>query len=253
MEKSRYKINLNKAKLMARFFWGGSLDQTNELTVSKNLWQHIKALRINPGEIITLFNGNGFDYRARLETIDKKTAILKLMDKIAVFTESPLFTILIQAYSTSQKLDWVVQKAVELGVNEIYPVISERSQIRHSGKSDHKHQRWQEICHSALEQSHRAHLPLIHPITALKEVLPKIDSDIKWLLHPGSGILPGKNKTPKSAALLIGPEGGFSDCELAFAHNYGFTCHALGPRIMRTETAPIAALTLLQSRYGDFI
>lgn len=238
---------------MARFFWSERLDQTNELIVSKNLLHHIKALRIAPGEIITLFNGDGFDYKARLETINKKMATLKLIDKVTVDTESPLFTTLIQAYSTSQKLDWIVQKAVELGVNEIYPVISERSQIRSNDKDHHKLQRWQAICHSALEQSRRASLPLIHPLTALAEVLPKINSHIKWLLHPGSGTLPGKNKLPKSAALLIGPEGGFSHRELIFAQNYGFTCHALGPRIMRTETAPIAALTLLQSRYGDFI
>lgn len=150
-------------------------------------------------------------------------------------------------------MEWVVQKATELGVSSVTPLLSERGEVKLRGeRADKKQAQWQQIAYSACEQCQRNRPPQINPITPLHQLLAGESSALKLVLHHRSTAALQSYSAPTSVCLLIGPEGGFSDAEIDAAQAAGFQPLTLGPRVLRTETAPLAAIAALQTVWGDF-
>ncbi|QRN41432.1 MAG: 16S rRNA (uracil(1498)-N(3))-methyltransferase [Neisseriaceae bacterium] len=242
--------------MVHRFFLDNFLDCNISIKLPKKICSHSHVLRLRTEDTIQLFNGDGYHYDARIHVIDRNNIDAHIYAKTYANNESNLKIGLIQCFSTSQKMDFVIQKSVELGVNEIYPVISKRTNAKFIlEKNKNKIQRWNEIIYAACEQSGRAVIPLLHPISDLTSTLESITTKNKFILHtkrePNAtyNFIPDKNNL---VVIAIGPEGGFSEQELVHAKENHFIPYSLGPRILRTETAPIAAISSLQTRYGDF-
>lgn len=212
-----------------------------------------KVLRMQPRQSLILFNGDGNDYTATIDVIDRRGVTVAIDTASAVERESPLAVHLGIAVSKGERMDWVVQKAVELGVAEITPLVSERVEVRVQGeRADKKLQHWTGIAVSACEQCGRNRLPRLHGITALPDWLRDVRAERRLVLHHRSPQpLSGAAPAPRSVALLIGPEGGLSAAEITAAEHAGFAPLQLGPRVLRTETAPLAALSILQFVWGD--
>lgn len=213
-----------------------------------------RVLRLQTGREIILFNGDGRDYRARLEWHGRCALARIERSEDVRFREAPLALTLIQSLARGEKMDWIVQKATELGVQAIIPVASERSELRLEGERlERRLAHWQAVVAAACEQCGRAVLPAIRPPIALAE-LPRMPLPVsRLLLDPG-----GEDRVIASSdaacgiALAVGPEGGFSPAEERFLTHAGFVRWRLGPRILRTETAGLAAIATLLARYGDF-
>ncbi len=149
-------------------------------------------------------------------------------------------------------MDWVVQKSTELGVTAITHLLTERVEVKLNAERSAKRQRhWQQIAISACEQCGRNRVPQVAAITSLTQWLPTVQSQRRFVLHHRASAADASDSAPTSVALLIGPEGGLSEAEIAAEENAGFEALKLGPRVLRTETAPLAALSVLQSRWGD--
>ncbi len=215
----------------------------------------MRVLRCQHGDTLVAFNGDGKDYIATLEVTGKKSARLAITGAKANANESPLKTILIQGLSKGERMDNAIQKAVELGVSEIYPAKTAYCAVKLTKEREQKKwAHWQGIITAACEQSERSVVPTLHPITPVTEIIHTIEADAKWLLHPYTVETDPAPKTNAvaSVALLIGPEGGLSKAEVEQALESGFIGKQLGQRILRTETAAIAALSLCQQRWGDW-
>ncbi|MFH4355473.1 MAG: 16S rRNA (uracil(1498)-N(3))-methyltransferase [Neisseriaceae bacterium] len=243
-------------KRLHRFYTTYPLEINCTVVLPLSTAVHLRALRIAVGQTIQLFNGDGFNYDAMLTAVEKKSATVQVISKQLAVTESPLKISLLQCFSTSTKMDWILQKAVELGVYAFCPLVSERSNVKlGETKTVCKLNRWRQICLSACEQTGRAELPILHPLTDFQTAVSNIDTEIKLILDPNASY-PTYSirdlKQPPALAVLVGPEGGFSKQELQLANDYGFISCTLGPRVLRTETAPLAALSSLQALYGDF-
>ena len=201
-----------------------------------------------------MFDGQGNECAATLEG-GKKKAQVRLDAVIQVSRESPLTTELAIGLSKGDRFEWVLQKATELGVSKIVPLLTERSEVKLSGpRLEKKLQQWQQIIISACEQCQRNYLPALIAPMALDQWLQQRDQKALALVlhHRSDKQLSDYSQPSQGASLLIGPEGGLSDNEITLALSQG--CHALtmGPRVLRTETAPIAALSLLQHLWGTF-
>jgi 16S rRNA (uracil1498-N3)-methyltransferase len=210
-------------------------------------------LRSEVGTRFRIFNGAGGSHGAELIEAGKKTARAQLLDFQADDKQSPLHTHLGQVMSRGERMDYAIQKATELGVTEITPLTSERCELKLRGeeRADKNMEHWRRIAISACEQCGRNRLPLIHAPQDVNTWTGSCRSELKLVLAPAaSGGLPAKHGTT-SVALLIGPEGGLSAPEISAAQAAGFQAWQLGPRIFRTETAPVAALAVLQSLFGD--
>ena len=166
----------------------------------------------------------------------------------------PVEIYLAQGIARGEKMDFVIQKAVEMGVTQIYPVITERCNVRLDSEREQKRlQHWQAVVVSACEQSGRNYVPIVHAPMKLNLWLDSVNADKKFVLSPHvENKLQEKMAQPASIAILIGPEGGLSDQEVSAASQHGFTALQLGPRVLRTETAALAALAVLQFQFGDF-
>jgi 16S rRNA (uracil1498-N3)-methyltransferase len=211
-----------------------------------------RVLRMQAGDPLVLFNGAGGQYRATISTADRKSVVVDTGEFDPVERESALPIELGIAISRGERMDWVVQKATELGVRAIAPLFSERTEVRLRGeREERKLQHWQQIATSACEQCGRNRLPLLHAPQSLGLWLDSIDADCRLVLdhRAGQGLQPGQR--PARVALLVGPEGGLSATEIEAAQRAGFHGLQLGPRVLRTETAPLAALAILQARWGD--
>jgi len=218
----------------------------------------VRVLRLKNGDDITLFNGvaeqQGYcEYHAKLCKITKKSADIEITAKTVVENESPLNIHLGQGISRGERMDFTLQKSVELGVNTITPIFTERCGVKLSGERlEKKHQQWQKIVNSACEQSGRCSVPVVAQPISLDDWLQQESTALKLNLHPRAQhsimSLPIENQRVR---LLIGPEGGLSDAEIANAKTAGFHDVLLGPRVLRTETAALTAITALQCRYGD--
>ena len=218
----------------------------------------VRVLRLQNGDQITLFNGlenNGQlgDYQAELINVSKKSAQVLIKDFKVTLNESPLNIHLGQGVSRGDRMDFTLQKSVELGVNTITPLFTERCGVKLSGERlQKKIDQWQKIVISACEQSGRCIIPLVKPAIHLTEWLKQDTSALKINLHPKAEHsimnLPNSNSRVR---LLIGPEGGLNNDEIELANNTGFVDVLLGPRVLRTETAALTAITALQCRYGD--
>jgi len=214
----------------------------------------IKVLRMEVGRRLVLFNGHGGEFQATINSVNKKNVEVKVTDFCGLERESPLSIELAIGVSRGERMDWIVQKATELGVSCITPLFTERTEVKLNGeRSRKKVQHWEQIAISACEQCQRNRLPKIKPLQNLTKWLPSTEADHKVVLHhrANSEALK-KDQVPRSIALLIGPEGGLSDSEINSTLGLGFSSLSLGPRIFRTETAPIVALSIFQSLWGDF-
>lgn len=211
-----------------------------------------RVMRRKAGDALQLFDGRGHEFEAVLSVVDRKHVEAVLGAAVMPMPESPLQVHLGQAVSKGDRMDIAIQKSVELGVAEITPLYTERGDVRLKGeREERKWQHWQAVAASACEQCGRATLPVVHLPVPLSSWLAERDEPMKLMLQPGRSALDARNDSPGRASLLIGPEGGFTQDEVDRAAAGGFEVLSLGPRVLRTETAPIAALALLQYRYGD--
>lgn len=236
-----------------RIFTPQALREGGELVLEEAASRHLaSALRLQLDAQVILFNASGGEFQARIKTLDRKRVSLQVVTHNPVERESPLHTHLGIAVSRGERMDWVVQKATELGVNTISPLFSERTEVKlKSERAEKKVNHWQQVAVSACEQCGRNQVPRIAPLQQLSNWLPTVEAECKLVLHHRNSNSLRELGPPNSVALLIGPEGGLSDLEIANASAVGFSALALGPRILRTETAPLAALSLLQQQWGD--
>ena len=213
-----------------------------------------RVLRLRPGAPLVLFDGSGADFRAEIVAVEGDRVRARVVERTAGLRESPLGITLVQAVSRGERMDWTLQKATELGVRAIQPVLSARSVVRLDGQqAAKKHRHWQAIVAGACEQCGRSVLPEVRPPLDLPRFLAEVPREGQRLvLSPtGPGSLAGLPGMAARVELLIGPEGGLDDAELAAAERAGFAPVRLGPRVLRTETAGIAALAVLQALWGD--
>ena len=212
-----------------------------------------KVLRMQAGRELILFNGAGGEFAATIHEVSKKHVIVSVQEHSIDNRESPLELELAIGISRGERFEWVLQKATELGVTKITPLITERTEVKIGGDRQEKlHDRWQQILISACEQCQRNLLPVLHSPVQISDWLPQVKSDLRFVLHHrDSKTLPAEQK-PESVTLLIGPEGGLSEREIAHALEQDFNALTLGPRVLRTETAPVAAISLVQYLWGDF-
>jgi 16S rRNA (uracil1498-N3)-methyltransferase len=240
---------------MPRFFVDDHLVCGQNLILPEPIVRHIQVLRMREGESLTLFNGRGGEYSATLNQLSKRSAECSLDDFHDVSRESPVWLGLAQAISSGDRMDFTLQKGVEMGVSMFQPLAAERSVVKLSGeRADKRVTRWQEIVLSACEQSGRTVVPQVCPIMTVEQWLQqKLDADIRLLLSPlGSGRLADRVDAPGRAWLMAGPEGGYSAREEKLALDSGWTPMKLGPRILRTETAALAAVGAIQCLWGDY-
>lgn len=231
-----------------------ALSAGRELVLTGNAAHHAgRVLRMEAGQWLTLFNGDGLDYQAEILEAGRKSLQVYITESSDPGTESPLTITLGQVMSRGDRMDYAIQKATELGVTHIQPLTSDRCEVRLSGDRERKRvANWQQVAISAAEQCGRARIPDVAPPIKLAEWLNGCNQDLRLVLHDRGSPLGSATGTPGSIALLVGPEGGLDDHEIDAAHNSGFMPLALGPRVMRTETAPVAALSLCQWLWGDF-
>jgi 16S rRNA (uracil1498-N3)-methyltransferase len=215
----------------------------------------VRVLRAQAGDACVLFNGDGHDYDARIVAAGKRDAEVEILAARAIGNESPLRLVLLQALARGEKMDWILQKATELGVVAIVPVTSERSEIRLDGeRADKRIAHWRSVVVSACEQSGRATVPAVAMPGSLAQAMADLPATARRLLLDPQATQ-GMRKLDLAAGgivLAIGPEGGWSARDLASLRGNGFEGLRLGPRVLRTETAGIAAIAALQACHGDF-
>jgi 16S rRNA (uracil1498-N3)-methyltransferase len=210
------------------------------------------VLRVKPGELLTILDGLGNRYMCRISSIHRKEVRAEKIAQEAYSTESPVEIILAQGLPKGDKMDLIIQKTTELGVKKIIPLITERSQVRHTDKIE----RWRKIALSASQQSGRERIPDITHTMGFKEFLERPKTGHGIILSEEDGEQNLKKilinlQDSKEITLIVGPEGGFSKDEVKTAVQKGFLSASLGPRILRTETAPIAAISIIQYELGD--
>jgi 16S rRNA (uracil1498-N3)-methyltransferase len=238
-----------------RIFQQSQFTLNETLSLSDDAFGHvIRVLRLKEGDSITLFNGKeAFQYTAILCNVSKKSAQANIISQEENNSESPLNIHLGQGISRGDRMDFTLQKSVELGVNTITPLFTERCGVKlNAERLEKKRQQWQKIVVSACEQSGRSSVPIVAEPMFLADWLTQETSALKINLHPKAKHsimnLPIENTRVR---LLIGPEGGLSDEEIAQANENNFHDVLLGPRVLRTETAALTAITALQCRFGD--
>lgn len=239
---------------ITRIFSDCSLATGCTIALDEKASHHLgKVLRHKPGDALIVFCGDGIEYQADIIAVEKKHVTVTLGKASSPVPESPLFTHLGIAISKGDKMDWVLQKSTELGVSCITPLLSQRTEFKLRGERlDKKMAHWQQIVISACEQCGRNTLPLLQPPQSTPEWVSSVDAELKLVLHPEGGQATPKPTRVNSVALLVGPEGGLSDEEVTQAIQHQFSPLQLGTRVMRTETAPLAALAVLQATWGDF-
>lgn len=239
-----------------RVFTHQSLRIGEETTLDEIASRHlVTVLRLKPGYGITLFNGEGGEFQATLAHCKPKKTTAMVSSFEDINRESPLNIHLGIGLSRGDRMDWVIQKATEAGVTEITPLYTERTEVKLKGERVKKKLRhWQQISISACEQSYRTQIPPINSPTSIDSWCRDIKAEKKLVLHHRSEqtIHGLKNDSVNSIALLIGPEGGLTEQEIRQAEDTQFSALTLGPRVLRTETAPVIAIGILQSLWGDY-
>jgi 16S rRNA (uracil1498-N3)-methyltransferase len=204
------------------------------------------------GDALQLFDGSGHEFRATLVEVGKKRVVVRIDESFSGQVESSLQIHLGQGLSRGERMDWAIQKATELGVTEITPIFSDRCEVRlKDERADKRLMHWRQVAISACEQCGRSRVPVIHPPLLLADWLKQTQAELKLVLHPVAEPMVSHAR-PATLAFLIGPEGGLSDAEVDQAQSAGFHAARLGPRVLRTETAPVVALAVAQQLWGDF-
>ena len=216
------------------------------------------VLRIKKGRELVLFNGELFngkrgEFNATVSDIHRKKVSVHCHEFIECDTRSPVHFSLGVSLIKNDRMDWLIQKATELGVDAITPLYSDNTDIKlPEDRLAKKQAHWQQVMINACEQSRRTSLVKIHSPQTFADYTVASKAEHKVILHPGLSNSEAKPSSPQSIDLLIGPEGGFSDAEVEQATQAQFKAMALGPRILRAETAPLAALSIMQYQFGDF-
>ena len=241
---------------MTRLFVSGDLINGSTVELEGDRARYLgRVLRLRPADEVLVFNGDGPERSAVIETITKSKVSLRIGESYETDTESPLRVHLVQGVSRGERMDFVIQKATELGVKRVTPVLTEYGVVKLDTKrAEKRREHWQGVAQSACEQSGRVRVPLIDAPVPLKTWFGDgpAEVDAQLILRPGAGAaLAGIEAPSTKICLLVGPEGGFSDIEYEDADIAGFMPVSLGPRVLRTETAAVAALSVLQSKWGD--
>ncbi len=252
---------------LTRVYLDAPLNTGGRVTLEGSAARHVtRVLRLRPGQALTLFNGGGGEYAATVETVHAEKVAVAVGELRAIERESPLTLTLAQGISRGERMDLVVQKATELGVSAIVPLLTERSVVRLDARqAARRHDHWRAIAIAACEQSGRNRLPQVMPPVPLADFLrtgadnpagaeASVRSALRACLLLSPVATARIDDVPRSVArvtVVIGPEGGLTEAEQQAAATAGFTPIRLGPRVLRTETAAIAALTLLQREFGD--
>lgn len=245
-----------------RVYLDQALQSGAELALEKASAHYlVSVLRLRTDDALIVFNGSGGEYTATLQSATNKQATITVGRHSPGVEPSPVQIVLAIGLSRGERMDWVIQKAVELGVNAIIPLFTERCEVKLKGeRALKKRGHWQQIAISACEQSQRNDVPTIKPPQPLSEFLAALvtpsDTDLRLILDPRaeqslSSTLLNPRASAKTIVLLSGPEGGFSDGEVELAQQKGVIAIGLGPRVLRTETAPLAALSIVQALLGD--
>ena len=240
---------------LSRVFIEAPLASGADVTLRGTAANHVmRVLRLRVGEELTLFNGAGGEFAARVAAFTGSTVTVAVGTGTAVERESPLALTLAQGVSRGERMDLVMQKATELGVTGIVPVLTERSVVRlDAAQAARKLSHWRAITIAACEQSGRNRPPgVVGPVSLADFLRSDLKSDTRLLLSPQASLrIPEIPRPAHSVTVLIGPEGGLTPEEQQRALEAGFVGVRLGPRVLRTETAALAALTLLQREFGD--
>lgn len=218
--------------------------------------EHVaRVLRMNAGDTLTVFNGDGYDYAATLVNVGKRDVLLRIDGREEMANESPLHLTLAQGVARGDKMDLIVQKATELGVARVVPLFTERSEVKlDASRAEKRLQHWRAVAASACEQSGRVRIPEVVPALSLQAWLESLaDDDAQRLALLPEGTLRARELRFGAAGglLVVGPEGGLGERDVATLREAGFQGLRLGPRILRTETAGLAALAALQALHGD--
>ncbi len=237
-----------------RIYTPQALNENSLVELDDSAANHVaKVLRMKTGRALFIFNGETQShFEANVASVDRRLVSIQLGDQIPTQLESPLHIHLGQAISKGDRFEFAIQKAVELGVNEITPLWTEHCDVKlNSERLEKKMRQWQQIAIAACEQSGRDIVPIIHPAIQLNPWLNQVEADEKWVLDP-RGTTQKSADIVKRACILVGPEGGLSDAEVSLACDNSFKAKLIGPRILRTETAALTALCLMQDLWGDF-
>jgi len=242
---------------LTRIFVPVALAADSEIVLPAQAGEHLtRVLRLEAGAPFTIFNGQGGEYSAVLGARSGKKVLARLGRHDTVERESALAITLLQGVARGERMDLIVQKATELGVSRILPVLAERSVVKVDEKQrERKLEHWRSIAISACEQCGRNRLPEVNVPAALGDAIAALPAGgLRCLLAAdgGESLATAARGAAPGLVLLIGPEGGLADNERRFAGAHGFTAYRLGPRILRTETAGLAALATLQAVAGDF-
>ena len=216
--------------------------------------QHVaKSLRLKAGDAIVVFDGRGGEYEATIQRIDRDRVDVKVGALRDAERESTLAIGLVQGLPEADKMDWIIQKAAELGAAWIQPVTCERSVVRLSGeRAARREAHWRRVAVAATEQSGRTRVAEVRPTLNFMSWIAMPSEVARWMLDPKAAPLGARTSVPSPLELIVGPEGGFSERERSLLADRGAEPVSLGPRILRTETAPLAALAAIHALWGDF-
>lgn len=238
-----------------RIFTTQQLTTSSELLLDKEAGNHVsRVLRMTVGQQIELFNGDGHSYFGNIVSIDRNQVTIGIIESQASDNESPLTIHLYQGVSRGDKMDLTLQKGVELGVKQFTPLITERCGVKLDAKRwQKKHEHWQKVIESACEQCGRNTIPTLHPVIKLQAALTHL-TDNSFFMHPDAkaGFKTVSANIDSEIQLWVGPEGGFSEEEISWVTAHGCNPVQLGPRVLRTETAALAAVAVMNSVWGDF-
>jgi 16S rRNA (uracil1498-N3)-methyltransferase len=225
------------------------------ITLPQHVSHHVKVLRLAPGDHVTLFNGEGGEYTATLASVEKNRVTAEIKTFSPREVELPYAITLAQALPEASKMDWIIEKAVESGAAVIQPLAAQRCVVRLSAeRAAKKTLHWQAIIAAASEQSGRNRLPHLAELADFDDWIGQHDLHLRILLTPRAEQSLSdwaRHHPPQSVALLVGPEGGFSEGEESAARTQGILPLSMGPRVLRTETAGLAALTALNAIWGE--
>jgi 16S rRNA (uracil1498-N3)-methyltransferase len=223
-----------------------------EIELPERAARHVSVLRLKEGDGFVLFNGSGGEHAATLTRLLRGRCHARVGAHNEMERESPLIITLAMGISAGDRMDYAVQKATELGVLRILPLATERSVVRLSeGRADRRLAHWRGVAIAACEQCGRNRLPLVEPVLELDQLLASPPTGMKLLLSPGSDGKLSELSRGEEITLLIGAEGGLSPRERERALRAGFVAVRFGPRILRTETAPLAVVAAIQAMWGD--
>lgn len=237
-----------------RIFSDQPLQAGSSVGLSESAANHVgRVLRMKPDEPLILFNGQGGAWQGTVESVSKKAVTVYLESVIEGDAQSPLIIELGQTLSRGERMDYAIQKATEAGVTSITPLWSERCEVKlNADRLDKRVKHWQQVAISACEQCARNIVPVINTPVKLEEWFSTRSTELNFVLHHRTREKLSGFDQPTSVSLLIGPEGGLTPQEIEMAENNRFSSLALGPRVLRTETAPVVAISLMQYLWGDY-